>query len=67
MLKFIQINDTGKTKVWAVGTQYAELGQVKWYAPWRRYTFYPNANTLFDCTCLKEVIDFISSEMLKRI
>lgn len=34
------------------------VGQVRWYAPWRKYTFWPAANTVFEATCLSAIAHF---------
>jgi hypothetical protein len=44
----------------------AMLGQVKWYANWRRYCFFPIEDSLFDASCLKEIEDFITALMDAR-
>lgn len=33
-----------------------ELGQIKFYSQWRRFVFYPKADTLFDSNCLEDII-----------
>jgi hypothetical protein len=69
-LCFDKSGDTGKTGIWnvaiGVGTGYEILGEVRWYAPWRRYTFFPADRMLFDVACLEEIVAFIKSEMAKR-
>ena len=35
-----------------------ELGQVKWYGPWRCYSFFPEAGTLFEKQCLRDIAAF---------
>ncbi|MFR3686569.1 MAG: hypothetical protein ACLTXM_16220, partial [Enterococcus sp.] len=46
-----------KTKIVAVyslnGSE--RLGEIKWYPQWRRYTFFPAMNTLYDPDCLLEI------------
>ncbi len=42
------------------------LGVIKWYAPWRRYCFWPASHCLFDRSCLSEVIEFIDEQMQAR-
>jgi hypothetical protein len=66
--RFIHVNFTlkemkGKTKVWTCRSNYNDhiLGEVAWYAPWRKYCFFPNENTLFDHLCLNEIHFFVSS------
>jgi hypothetical protein len=55
------VDDSGKTCIWnvcpTIGNA-AALGQVRWYGPWRRYVFYPNANTLYDYACLQDIAEF---------
>lgn len=48
------------------GERFAELGEINWYAPWRRYVFLPNANTLFDAGCLREIVAFLDRLMAAR-
>lgn len=57
---------SGKTFVWDVLSGVVRLGEVKWYAPWRRYCFYPDRETLFDRNCLCEVVEFIDEQMKAR-
>jgi len=47
-----------RTRRWAVSSQGHELGEVRWYAPWRRYAFYPVGGTLYDAACLAELAAF---------
>ena len=65
-LVFTLIENTGKTLVWAVRKDDLRLGQIEWYAAWRRYCFFPCGATLFDSSCLKEIMDFIDSAMAAR-
>lgn len=66
-LKFTEIDDTGKTKVYQVtSVSGSKLGQVRWYGPWRKYTFMPEAQTIFDVKCLGEVRNFINGLMRER-
>lgn len=57
-----------KTKVFNVLTKDGDglLGVVKWFGPWRCYSFYPEANTLYERTCLIDITKFLSSLMLER-
>ncbi len=69
MAKFLRFeeepNPTGVTKRWAV---YADrdltlLGHVRWYAPWRRYTYVSDDGpVIFDARCLREVVDFLDTQ-----
>jgi len=39
------------------------LGEVRWYAPWRRYVFAPASATVFDAGCLAEIRTFIRDRL----
>lgn len=65
-LHFHEYPPKGKTKLIGVGTMDMKLGDIKWYSPWRRYVFYPLANTLFDASCLTEVTQYIQQLMQDR-
>lgn len=32
------------------------IGEIKWYAPWRKFCFYPDKDTVWDSKCLLEVL-----------
>ena len=67
ILKFDELADTGKTKVWGIcGLNETNLGVIEWYAPWRRYCFFPHEDMLFDISCLTQVVSFMDVEMNKR-
>ncbi len=65
---------SGKTRVWTVHPAVdkpgdlphehsgATLGSVKWYAPWRKYAFFPEPGTLFEPDCLRAVAGFCEGE-----
>jgi hypothetical protein len=64
---FIEIGDTGKTKRYSINTKTGDLfGGIQWYGAWRKYCFFPSANTIWDSKCLNEVNDFISRLMEQR-
>lgn len=42
------------------------LGHVGWYASWRRYVFYPQASTLFEVDCLREIADFLEKQTAEQ-
>lgn len=53
--------EVGKvTKIWLVLTDSptTELGQVRWFARWRKYSFFPASATIFEETCLREIAFF---------
>jgi len=55
-----------KTKVWEVESRSgASLGEVKWYAPWRRYCFEP-LSCILDPSCLRVISFFCEAETVKH-
>lgn len=36
------------------------IGQIKWYAHWRKYCFYPEIDTIWDSKCLQEISNFLT-------
>lgn len=52
-----------KTDVWQVlGESGAVLGWVKWWGPWRQYTFQPEPRTVFHSGCLSDLAAFLTRE-----
>lgn len=66
-LNFVEISDTGKTKVIGVGNNSGhKLAYIKWDTGWRRYVFLPFKDTQFDVSCLNEISTFITKLMDDR-
>jgi hypothetical protein len=69
-LSFIEKEPKPKTKVFEVRARYAGcfLGDVKWYAPWRKYCFFPgySLDLVFDANCLNEIREFMNRLMAER-
>lgn len=58
------LHPSAKTGRWKVEVCYGPnigdlLGTIKWHAPWRRYCFFPESDTIFEITCLNDITDFI--------
>lgn len=56
---------SGKTRRWGVLSKDGDsiLGQIEWYAPWRRYCFSPQSgNLVFEQDCLRDIAAFIETE-----
>lgn len=50
-----------KTQIWEV-TAKADgftLGQVRWFARWRKYSFFPADKCVFEENCLGDIAEFI--------
>jgi len=56
---------TAKTTAWSCRNTSSgtEMGQVRWYGPWRQYCFFPVPNTVYSEGCLSDITDFL--EQLK--
>lgn len=65
-VEFIEtgLSDTGKTKRWDVvakGDGFL-LGVIKYFGRWKQYAFFPNENTVFEKTCLRDIAAFCADE-----
>ncbi len=48
-----------RTLRWRVGSvDGGLLGFVEWHSPWRCYSFFPQAETLYEKTCLRDLADW---------
>lgn len=36
------------------------LGEIKWFASWRKFCFFPNKDTVWDMKCLVEILDLLN-------
>ncbi len=57
----LQLPKGRKTAIYEVreNTSNRPLGQIKWYAPWRGFCWYPACGTVFDSGCLGQIITWI--------
>ena len=60
-LRFELIEQKPKKKVIAVQskTHPVRLGIIKWWNPWRCYTFFPERGTLYNAECLDNIQSYI--------
>ena len=67
-LEFDLVGDTGKTTIWNILSKSSGfiLGKVKWYGPWRQYSFFPTAETIFNKECMKDISSCIGILMDER-
>jgi hypothetical protein len=65
---FDKVADTGKTSIYEVRTKdgYTLLGRVKWFGRWRKYSFFPMPETVYETTCLTDIVTFINELMQQR-
>jgi hypothetical protein len=55
------------TKTIGVGNNSGEkLGYIMWRSSWRRYIFSPLEDTIFDTSCLNDIVEVISKLMEER-
>lgn len=57
-----------KTQVIIVEAKYGDLslGKIAWHPRWRRYTFFPHEDTVFEALCLSEITHALSLLMEDR-
>lgn len=61
------LSKSGKTKVWNVCTLEGQiLGRIGWFGGWRKYSFYPGSDTVFEQDCLRDIADFCQAETRKH-
>lgn len=71
MSRYLDFEDapspTGKTVITDVRSKRSRrlLGQIRWYAPWRQYAFYPDA-AIFNKECMNDIIGHIDGLMEAR-
>lgn len=67
-IRFDEVGDTGKTKIFEVRSLEGEflLGEIRWFGRWRKYAFFPDADTIFERDCLMDIADFLDKVMLER-
>lgn len=60
------VSKSGKTVEWRVNNTDDILGYIRWYAPWRKYSFLPCRETVFEQDCLRSIADFCEAETKKQ-
>lgn len=63
-LKFLEVQSTHlKTRLIDVRTVNSDvsLGLIKWYPRWRQYVFAPASNTVFNPSCLHEIMSRVDA------
>jgi hypothetical protein len=66
-------SESGKTQIWKVVTKDSNvlLGYVRWYAPWRCYSFFvwskdDEFDLVFEKTCLRDIGGFCENQTLSQ-
>jgi len=72
-IEFEFIEWKSKTKVYQVVTKAdvytgnrERLGVIKWFSKFRKYSFFPEAGTIFEKTCLTDICNFLDWLMEER-
>jgi hypothetical protein len=67
-IKFVPGEPKPKTKTWFVVNKYEELcvGNIGWFARWRKYAFFPLPGMVFEETCLREIASFCESQTINH-
>jgi hypothetical protein len=56
-----------KTKIWSVvNDEGEELGEVRWYGPWRQYCYFQKPDIIMSAGCLEEITNFLRHQMSER-
>lgn len=63
-----KIEDKPKTQVYEVQNIHSgdPIGQVKWFANWRQYCFFPEPECVFSKGCMDDINKFIGDLMQER-
>lgn len=65
-IRFVQVppSHLRKTDIWRVEAVDGGglLGTVRWWGGWRRYCFFPEAGTLYEQDCLRDIAEFCEAE-----
>lgn len=64
----VQQPSPGKTTIWKVVSKEGNfhLGTIKWFTNWRKYSFFPEPQTIFETDCLTDISNFMQQLMLER-
>ena len=67
-IEFIKCGEKPKTNGYAVyNKEHAVvIARIKWYGPWRKYCFFPVAETIFSSDCIKDIYTFMDKLMELR-
>ena len=68
-ITMIKTEDKPKTSVFEVYSKHEDLlGEIKFFAQWRQYCFFPEDDSVFSKGCMEDINDFISKlgDILKQ-
>lgn len=57
-----------KTAIYNVVTKENDctIGQIRWFGQWRKYSFFPYNDTVWESKCLIDIVQFMNELMQKR-
>jgi len=62
-LNFFLIEEKPKTQVFRIASKKDEwddeLAEIEWYPEWRQYCFMPVVYTVWNDSCLKDIVEFL--------
>lgn len=66
--EFIEMSESGKTERYIVRAKQGNvmLGDIRWFAGWRKYAFFPYADRVFEQDCLRDIALFLEQLMEAR-
>ena len=67
-IRFVAGPPKAKTLTWFVINKDSEqaIGEIKWYGAWRRYSFFPFTDTVYEMTCLDDIAEFLREQTQQR-
>ena len=68
-ITMIKTEDKPKTSVFEVYSKHEDLlGEIRFFAQWRQYCFFPEDDCVFSKGCMEDINDFITKlgEILKQ-
>jgi len=52
-------SESGKTTIWDVSSSRGVfLGQIRWWANWRKYAFCPRDGTVYEEDCMRDIANW---------
>jgi len=67
-INFFLMEQKSKTQVWRVETKKDQeiLGMIRWLPNWKKYSFLPTANIVYNAIALKDIAKFLNVLMNKK-
>ena len=62
------LSTSGKTNIWRVHSKHdgSFLGEVRWFARWCKYSFFPWNGCIFEQECLRYLAEFLEEETKRK-